>query len=156
LWIVGNVLSIDSKRNKMFTVCRMNELGRLLLRRGHASDDIRITGVCDAEGRDAEVLAAGGAQLYVVAGVVVHARLGEHRVVLNLTLPQGRRVVGDDDELGLALAQRLERLAVAEHVLATLHHQRQPSVDALDRLLRFFLGNHFEFCQAKTRSNVQY
>ena len=50
-----------------------------------------------ARGEDAEVLGAGGAQLDVVAGVVVHARLGQHGVVLDLGLAQGRRVVGDDD-----------------------------------------------------------
>ena len=41
------------------------------------------------------------------AGVVVDARLGEHGVVLNLRLAQRRAVVGDDDELGLAGAERL-------------------------------------------------
>lgn len=52
------------------------------------------------------------------AGVVVDARLGEHGVVLNLRLAQRRAVVGDDDELGLAGAERLEGGLVPELVLA--------------------------------------
>ena len=36
----------------------------------------------------------------LTAGVVVHAGLGQHGVVLDLGLADGRAVVGDDDELG--------------------------------------------------------
>ena len=54
---------------------------------GHGPDDVGISGVCDGEGANAEVLAAGCAQLNVVAGVVVDAGLGQHGVVLNLGLP---------------------------------------------------------------------
>ena len=56
--------------------------------------------------------------------------------------PQRWSVVGDDDELRLALAQSLERLSVAEHVLTALHDQRQPRVDALYRL---FLQQHARY-----------
>ena len=51
------------------------------------------------------------------------------------TLPEGRCVVGDDNELSLALSQCLQRLFVAEHILATLDDQTQARVDALYRLL---------------------
>ena len=54
---------------------------------GHGPDDVGISGVCDGEGANAEVLAAGGSQLNVVAGVVVNAGLGQHGVVFNLGLP---------------------------------------------------------------------
>ena len=54
---------------------------------GHGPDDVGISGVCDGEGANAEVLAAGCAQLNVVAGVVVNAGLSQHGVVLNLGLP---------------------------------------------------------------------
>ena len=46
----------------------------------------QLTWVCDAEGADTEVFTTRGAQLNVVAGVVVDAGLGQHRVVLDLTL----------------------------------------------------------------------
>ena len=54
----------------------------------------------------------------LTAGVVVNASLGEHRVVLDLRLAQGRAVVGDDDQLGLAGAKGLEDGLVPESVLA--------------------------------------
>ena len=55
--------------------------------RGHAPDDVRVSGVGDGEGADPEVLSAGGSQLDVVADVVVHAGLGQHSVILDLRLP---------------------------------------------------------------------
>ena len=57
-----------------------------------------------------------------------------NRTLLN-TLPEGRCVVGDDDELSLALPQCLERLFVAEHILAGLNDQTEARVDALYGLL---------------------
>lgn len=69
----------------------------------HSPDDVRVSWVRDAQGADPEVLPAGRAQLVVVAGVMVDASLGQHGVVLDLRLPQGRSVVGDDDKLGLAV-----------------------------------------------------
>ena len=38
----------------------------------------------------------------------MRARLREHRVVLDLALPQGGAVVGDEDKLGLVAAKGLE------------------------------------------------
>lgn len=75
---------------------------------------------------------------YVVAGEVVDSGLGQHAVVcercqscpdllpstsiltLELRLPERRGVAGNDDELGLARAQRLEGGLVAESDLARL------------------------------------
>jgi len=51
---------------------------------GHGLDDVRVTGVGDGHHGHAEVATARGTQLDVVAGVVVHAGLGEHGVVLQL------------------------------------------------------------------------
>jgi hypothetical protein len=59
-------------------------------------------------------------------------------------LPEGRGVVGDDDELRLSHAQTLERLLVAEDVLARLHHEGQPRVDRLYGLLRLLCGHHLD------------
>ena len=50
----------------------------------HGADDVAVAGVGDRESADPEVLAARGAQLVVVAGVVVDTRLGQHSIVLNL------------------------------------------------------------------------
>ena len=49
-------------------------------------------------------------------------------------LPQRWRVIGNDDQLGLALTKRLQCLAVPKHKLATLHHQSQARVNALNCL----------------------
>ena len=56
----------------------------------HRADDVGISGVGDGEGAHAEVLSAAGAELDVVASVVVDAGLGEHGVVLDLGLPARR------------------------------------------------------------------
>ena len=47
----------------------------------------QLTWISDGESAHPEVLSAGGTQLNVVTIVVVHACLGQHSVVLNLTLP---------------------------------------------------------------------
>jgi len=54
----------------------------------HGPNDIRISGVCDGHCADPEVLSARCAQLDVVARVVVHSRLGQHGVVLDLRFPE--------------------------------------------------------------------
>lgn len=51
-------------------------------------------------------------------------------------------IVGDDDQLGLALAQGLQGLLVSEAVLAGFHDQRQTGVDAIQSL--FLLGDKKE------------
>lgn len=61
--------------------------------------NIRVTSVGDGDGGHAEVLTATSAQVDAVALVVVHGGLGEHSVVLNLGLSQGRAVVGHENEL---------------------------------------------------------
>ncbi len=73
---------------------------------------------------------------------MVHAGLGKHGIVLDFGLAKRGTVVGDDDELALAAAQRLESGPIAQRVLAGLHHQRQPVVDTLLRLLGFLHGDH--------------
>lgn len=49
-------------------------------------------------------------------------------------LPEMGSVVGNDDQLGLALAEGLQGLLVAQAVLAGLHDQSQTSIDALQSL----------------------
>lgn len=75
-------------------------VGRVGLR--HVLDDVTVTRVGDGQARHAEILTARCAEVDVVAGVVVYASLGQHRVVLDLTLLQWRAVVGDDHQPGCA------------------------------------------------------
>ena len=49
--------------------------------------------------------------------------------------PEGWGVVGNDDQLCLAVAQGLQSLLVAKHIFPTLHHQGKARVDALNGLL---------------------
>lgn len=57
---------------------------------------------------------ASGYKTYVVAREVVDGSLGQHAVVLEFTLSQGRSVASDDDQLGLAGSERLEGRLVSE------------------------------------------
>lgn len=54
------------------------------------------------------------ASTYVVAGEVVDGSLGQHAVVLELTLAERRSVASDDDQLGLAGSEALEGGLVAK------------------------------------------
>ena len=62
-------------------------------------------------------------------------------LTLELRLPQGRGVSGDDDELGLASSQALEGGLVAEGDLTGLHHKRKARVDGVGGSL-VLLGGH--------------
>ena len=85
------------------------------------------------------ILSACSSQRNVVSGVEDHSGLREDRVVLDLRLSDRGAVVGEDDELGLAVSQRAEGGLVAEHVLATLDDEGELAVNILDSLL----FNHF-------------
>lgn len=66
---------------------------------------------------------------YVVAREVVDGGLGEHGVVLELALAEGRSVGRDDDQLGFARAQSLHGRLSTQGDLTGLHHQGEPGVD---------------------------
>lgn len=51
---------------------------------GQSADDIRISGIGDAECAHTEILSAGCAELDVVAIVVMDSSLGQHSVVFDL------------------------------------------------------------------------
>jgi hypothetical protein len=84
----------------------------------------------------------GGGETHVVAAEVVDGSLGQHRHVLELRLAQGRRVGGNDDELGLAVAEVLHRRAVAERHLARAHDQGQLLGEGVGVLLLLLLRGH--------------
>ena len=68
--------------------------------------------------------------------------LGQHAVVLNLTLSQCGSVVGNDDQLGFSLSNGFESTSVTNGKLSALHDKGQPGVDGLHRLLGLLAGNH--------------
>merc|ERR1719234_767351 len=118
-WTTGRAMNI-AKTIYILSLCSLRLGAR------HGPDDVAVARVSDGEGADPEVLSTGGAQLVVVAGVVMDASLGQHGVVLNLRLAERGRVVGNDHQLGLSNPQGFQGLLVAEHVLARLHDQGQP------------------------------
>merc|ERR1719231_1020137 len=63
-----------------------------------------------------------------------HTSFGEHGVVLNLRLAKSWAVVGDEDQLGLAITQRLDGGGSAEVVLSTLNDKGQAAVDGVGGL----------------------
>merc|ERR1719296_137887 len=116
-------------------------LVKSLLSTWEATDDVTVTRVGDGHDATAEVLTAGGSEVVVVARVVEDGGLGEESVVLNLGLPEGRAVVGDDDQLGLSLAEGLQSRLVPEGVLSGLDDQTELGPDGVALLLGR-LGGH--------------
>lgn len=62
-----------------------------LITGGHGFDDIGVARVGDRKRAHAEVLSAGGAELDVVAGVVVNASLRQHSVVLDFRFSEQQK-----------------------------------------------------------------
>ncbi|KAK6299371.1 hypothetical protein J4Q44_G00308810, partial [Coregonus suidteri] len=59
-----------------------------------------------------------------------------------IVVSEGRCVVGQDDQLGFALADHLLRLLVSQNVFTALHHQLETGVDGLQGLFRLLCGHH--------------
>ncbi|RUS77204.1 hypothetical protein EGW08_015031, partial [Elysia chlorotica] len=90
-----------------------------------------LTRVGNRQSAASEVLSAGSTELNVVTVVVVHSGLSQHGVVLNLRFPVEGSVVGNDDQLSHTSPECLQRLFVAKHILAGLHHKRQTGIDVV-------------------------
>merc|ERR1719359_2338217 len=108
------------------------------------TDDVGVARIRDGKDTDSVVPTAGRAELVVVAVEVMHAGLGQHGVILDLALPQCRAVGGDEDELGFALPQTLQRGLVTKTVLAALDDKLKARVDGVGVLgsLRLLLSDH--------------
>jgi len=106
-------------RRKLHLLCRVRR------------QDIRIASVEDGKSGAPEKLATSSAQLDVVAGEVVNVRLRKHGVVLQFGLSQWGSVASNDDKLGLAASQALERRFVAESDFAGFHHKRESRTNSL-------------------------
>ena len=104
----------------------------LLLGRGK---DVGITAIDDGEDGAVVELTASSAEIGVVTRVVVDGGLGKHGKVLDLGLAKGGAVGGDEDHLGLALAEGLGGGLVAEDGLTGLHDQLKAGVHVLHVLL---------------------
>ena len=85
----------------------------------------------------------------------MHPDLGQHRVILDLTLTQRRTIVRDQHELGLSLTQRLEALLVPEGVSTRSRDDGQARVDALGRFFRALLGSHDACVRSRLLKNVK-
>lgn len=68
-------------------------------------DNITVSRVSDAHDGAPKQLAASCSKLNVAAREVVHSRLAEHGIVLNLALAQWGAVAGDKNQLRLAAPQ---------------------------------------------------
>lgn len=66
---------------------------------------------------------------------MVNRGLGEHGVVLELGLAEGRGVAGDEDELCATGAEGLDGGDVAEGDAARFHHQGEARGDGVGGLL---------------------
>lgn len=109
-----------------------NPLLYLLLGGG---EDVGITSIDDGKDGAVVELTASSTKVGVVTRVVVDGGLGKHGKVLDLGLAKGRAVGGDEDHLGLALAEGLGGGLVAEDGLAGLHDQLEAGVHVLHVLL---------------------
>lgn len=109
-----------------------NPLLYLLLGGG---EDVGITSVDDGKDGAVVELTASSAKVGVVTRVVVDGGLGKHGKVLDLGLAEGRAVGGNEDHLGLALAEGLGGGLVAEDGLTGLHDQLKAGVHVLHVLL---------------------
>ena len=67
----------------------------------------------------------------------VSRRKTYHSVVLELRLAERRSVAGDDDKLGLAVAEALQGALVSKSDLSGLHHKREARVDGVGIALSF-------------------
>ena len=82
----------------------------------------------------------------VVPVEVVHLGLGEHGVVLELGSPDGGAVVGDQDQLGLALSEGLQGLLVAYHTHSVNYHKDLPSLYLPDLMTKASFWFMFSCC----------
>lgn len=69
------------------------------------------------------ILPAGSPQRHVIPRIENYLRLGQHSIVLDFSLSDGRAVVGEDNELGLTTPQGVEGRLVAEGVASALNDQ---------------------------------
>merc|ERR1719206_642820 len=101
----------------------------------HGSDNVRISRISDAQHRHAEILSTSSSQLDVVPCVMMNTCLGQHGVVLDLTLAELWCVGADDDQLCFALSKCFQRASVPEGIFPTFHDESQSGVNALASLL---------------------
>ena len=68
-------------------------------------ENVRVSSIDDGKGGTSVISSAGGSQSDVVSVVENDLSLGEHGIVLNLSLSDGGAVVGEDDELSFTVPQ---------------------------------------------------
>ncbi len=65
-----------------------------------------------------EVFTASGSKFIVISNIMMNSGLGQHSVVLNLRLTEGRSVASDNHKLTLSVPQGLQGLLVSQHILS--------------------------------------
>lgn len=94
-------------------------------------EQVTVSGILDGHDTDSVELTSGSTEVDIGTVVMVDIGLGEHGVILDLRLAEGRAVFGDQDELGLARSELLEGLLVTEGELARLNNKLELGVDRL-------------------------
>lgn len=77
------------------------------------------------------ILSAGSSERNVVSREEYNPSLRKDSVVLDLRLPDGGAVIGENDELGLSGSERAKGRLVTQHVLATLDDETELVADVL-------------------------
>lgn len=57
-----------------------------------------------------------------------------------MTIPERRSVVGNDDHFSLALSKCFQSLPVSENIFSRFHHQGKPGIDVLNALFLQIYG----------------
>jgi len=109
-------------------------------------EEITVTLVHDGHDTNAEELSGSSSKCDVRTSVVVDGSLGQHGVVLDFRLAEGRAITSDEDELGLATTHLLQGRLVPKRVFSRLHDEGQTRSNGLVGLggLRFLAGSHCE------------
>lgn len=58
-----------------------------------------------------------------------------------MTIPERRSVVGNDDHFSLALSKCFQSLPVSENIFSRFHHQGKPGIDVLNALFLQIYGH---------------
>lgn len=86
-----------------------------------------------------------------------------------MTIPERRSVVGNDDHFSLALSKCFQSLPVSENIFSRFHHQGKPGIDVLNALFLQIYGHrssnmaykmylcslkHKNYCQFEKNMNI--
>ena len=97
-------------------------------------EDIGVTLIEDGHGGDSVEFTAGGSELDIVSLVEEDFNFGQHGVILNLRLSDGRAVAGNEDQFGFSVSEGLQGGRVSQTTLSGSLQQSNFSVDIFVRV----------------------